>query len=87
MMSNFFQSHIWRDLQHIFGRESFDFVFQEKSYWGVMRNHKVGPLSFSWYQGLGIHIDETRDVEVDIKVLRDDLSQRFGKSGDIFFQL
>ena len=85
-MYNFYQSPLRRELtKNVYKKPTFEMHLLGKQHFGVIREKKLGPRTFRWYQILGVEIgDKHEQLKKDIERIKEEYL--VGKE-NIFFQL
>ncbi len=80
---NFYQSAIWRKInEDIYKKSIFEIEVDKKKYWWIMKEKSKGPLSFRWFQVLGIE----RSKITNFQLFLDNIKRDFKWFGNILFQ-
>lgn len=85
-MINFFQSPLREDIKTIvYGEQSFHITLFDKDYFGIKKEKKVGPLSLSRFQTLGVEVPTHNPKRIREEIKR--IKQDYGSTrGNMFFQ-
>jgi len=72
-MYNFYQSELRYELtKYVYRKPTFEIELLGRTHFGVIRDKKVGPRKFRWYQVLGVEIgDQHEQLKKDIQRIKE----------------